>query len=486
MGLELPPELAGVLNLVGLDWPRVNEDELVRLADGLRGVASAIDSVQMDADKALTALREVYHGTSADRLAELWGTVSKYSGLVVEACGVAANALNAAALVIEGCKGATVVQLVATQGELVASSLIGPEGTAAVVAAGRQILSTVLEEAVSALGQALAQPVADLVETVVKQLLPAGGPGPAGSVGAGFGIDLAQLASCALELRGHADDIDSHGSSFRTVVEGLDLGNPGDAFGRLVIAAAEQIATTIGVEVVKRLLGSFRGTAEGMDKVAQNLTEKEDSHARQIHGILAGQDSPTVSKSLQLAGVAGDTAAYGTHGASPVTTGGAHPGPHHADAAGLLVVGGGGGGGGTVRVGPPGPYAPDRPVGDTAPQQARASASGPHPAGPHGTGQVPPRSDAGFGAHPQGAEHGPLDRRPAAQTPGMPGAAPYGQADGGPHQGDPGSHGAAGRARDAAAQANGASRPSRDALDEDTVGLPDAHALDTRRHTADA
>ncbi|WP_431676305.1 hypothetical protein [Kitasatospora sp. KL5] len=481
MALELPPELAVVLDLLGLDWPRADEDELVRLADGLRGVASAIDSVQMAADKAVTALGEVYHGASADRLAELWGTVSKYSGLVVEACGVAANALNAAALVIEGCKGAAVVQLVATQGELAASALIGPEGSAAVVAVGRQILSALLEEAMSALAQALAQPVADLVETVVRQLVPGGGPGPAGGAGAGFGVDLAQLASCALELRRHADDIDSHGSSFRQVVEGLDVGAPGDAFGRLVIAAAEQIATTIGVEVLERLLGWFRGTADRMDQVAQNLTENEDSHTRQMHGILSGQESPSSSRPLQLAGGAGDTAAGSAHRAGPAATGGAHPGPHHADAAGLLV----GGRASTGRT--PGPYAADRPVGDrpvgdrpvgdagragVPPQQPRALAGGPHPAAPHhGTGQVPPRSEAGSGAGHRGDGPGPLDRGPAVQTPGMPGPAPHGQAGGGPHQGGPGGQGAAGQVRDAAAQPNGAPRPRRDAPAEDPFEL---------------
>jgi len=473
MALELPPELAAVLDLLGLDWPQVNEDELVRLADGLRGLASAIDSVQMTADKALTALGEVYHGASADKLAELWGTVSKYSGLVVEACGVAANALNAAALVIEGCKGATVVQLVATQGELAASSLIGPEGSAAVVAVGRQILSTILEQAVSALGQALAQPVADLVETVLKQLVPGDGPGPAGAPGAGFGVDLAQLASCALELRRHADDIDSHGSSFRQVVEGLDVGIPGDAFGRLVIAAAEQIATSIGVEVLKRLLGSFRGTADGMDQVAQNLTENEDSHTRKMHGIVSGQESPSSSRPLQLAGGAGDTAAGRPHHAGAAATDGVHPGPHHAGAAGLLV----GGGASTGRA--PGPFAPDKPVADTGragvpPQQPRALASGPHPAAPHhGTGQVPPRNDPGFGSGHRGTEPGPLDRGPAVQTPGVPSPAPYGQAGGGLHQGGPGGpggQGAAGQVRDAvSAQPNGAPRPRQDAPAEDPV-----------------
>lgn len=256
MALELPPGLDTVLNILGVDWPQANEDEVVRLADELRKLASTIDSVQMAADKALTTLREAYHGDSADKLAELWGTISKYSRMVVDACGATATALNAAALVIEGCKGATLTQLVLTQGELAAASATGPWSTAAIIAAGKQIVSSILEEAVSALGQALAQPVGDLVETVVKDLT-AGVSGPSNSPG--FGVDLEKLASCAVELRRHADDIDSHGNSFRQIVEGLDVGRPGDMFGKLVIAAAEQIATSIGMEVLKRLLGSFRG-----------------------------------------------------------------------------------------------------------------------------------------------------------------------------------------------------------------------------------
>ncbi|MFJ1703849.1 hypothetical protein [Kitasatospora sp. NPDC088346] len=262
MAVELPPELGAVLGLLGLAWPQVDEDEVVRLADELRKLASTLDSVQMDADRALTVLKEAYHGASADRLTEMWGTVSTYSRLVVEACGAAATALNAAALVVEGCKAATIVQLVTTQGELAAASVTGPWSTAGIVAVARQIASTILEEAVSALGQALAQPVGDLVEAVAGGLA-AGGSGS--SQGSGFGVDLEQLASCALQLRRHADGIDAHGDSFRRIVDGLDVGRPGDALGRLVLAAVEQIAVTVGTEVLRRLLGCFRGTADRMD-----------------------------------------------------------------------------------------------------------------------------------------------------------------------------------------------------------------------------
>ncbi|MER8184912.1 hypothetical protein [Kitasatospora sp. NPDC094015] len=426
MALELPPELAGVLGLLGLEWPQVDEDEVVRLADELRKLALTLDSVQMDADKALTALQEAYHGASADRLAEVWGSVSGYSRLVVEACGVAANALNAAALVIEGCKAATLAQLIVTQGELAAATATGPWSTAAIVAAAEQIASTILDEAVSALGQALAQPVGDLVEAVVGGLI---GGGPGSSQSTGFGVDLEQLASCAAQLRKHADGIDAHGSSFRRILEGLDLARPGDALGRLLLAAAEQIAVAVGTEVLERLLGCFRGTADRMDQVARNLTENEDAHSREMQGILTAPASPSGAGPLKLAGGVGG--GFGTtHHAGRRTT---EDGPDLVTAA--AAPSGGGPLPSTVaqpvarspRAGrPAGPYAPDRhavsaeraTVG-TTPQSRTAAAGEPQQAFGHQGGQAPARTGSGSAGGHSTAAPGPYGRSRLARQQGQ-------------------------------------------------------------------
>ncbi|MGK4585427.1 hypothetical protein [Kitasatospora sp. HPMI-4] len=451
MALELPPELGAVLNLLGLDWPQANEDEVNRLADELRKLASTLDSVQMDANKALTVLKELYHGASADKLAEFWGTVSKYSGMVVEACGATAAALNAAALVIEGCKTATVTQLVATQGEMAAASATGPWSSAAIIAAGKQIISSILEGAVSALGHALAQPVADLVETVVKEVT-GGGSGPSNSPG--FGVNLDQLASCALDLRGHADDIDSQGSSFRRIVDGLDVGQPGDAFGKLVIAAAEQIATIVGEEVLKRLLGSFRGTADGMDQVARNLTENEDAHTQQMHTFLTGQNSPSSLSPLQLAGGVGDVTTGDPQHVGLPTGDGPRPGLDHAGTgAGGALAGAVGflakSNAKTIRASLP--LASNQPTAEadhagTLPRQAQAA--GPRPVfAPPGIDQVPSGNDSRLVDGHQSTEPSGLGRQPATQTPGMVNAVPYGRTGGAQNRGQ----GVAGQVREAAA-----------------------------------
>ncbi|MFE9426099.1 WXG100 family type VII secretion target [Kitasatospora sp. NPDC006697] len=321
MALDLPPELEPVLALLGIEWPQVDEDEVTRFADELSKLASALDSVQMSADKAVSTLREAYHGSSADQFAELWTGISTFSGLVVEVCGTLATALHAGALVISAAKAASIAQLVTTQGELVAAAPTGPVGEAMVIAIGQQLLAALLDQASTALGQALAKPVGDAVEGLVKTVI---GGGPARPVGSGFGVDLSVLATCASTLLGHAEDIDSYGSSFRTVIAGLDLGNPADAFGQIATAVGEKVGTVVGIEVVRRLLDSFQGTATGLTQVAANLATHEDIHTQQLTGILAslGNSAPlsalTPLAPLNLASISPDLLARTTGSLLPV------------------------------------------------------------------------------------------------------------------------------------------------------------------------
>ncbi|GAA2747257.1 hypothetical protein GCM10010440_42320 [Kitasatospora cinereorecta] len=308
MAVELPSELQFVLNLLGIHWPQANEDELNKLADQLKKLASAIDSTQMAGDKALKTLGEVYHGDAADKLAEMWSGYAKYSGIVVEACETAAKVLNAAAVVIEVCKGQTIVQLVNIQAQLAASSATFGISTAAVIAMGREIISKILDAAVGQLGQMIARPIADLVDSAVKQVT---GTAPASSSGQGFGLDMAAMAACAAELRRHGDDIDAHGNSFRRIVDSLDVGNPSDMFGKIAVEAAKQIAQAVGQEILNRLLGNYRGTADKMDTVLHRLGDQEDSHLREMNAIGSHTASPL--SPLKLAGGVAATAAAG-HG----------------------------------------------------------------------------------------------------------------------------------------------------------------------------
>ncbi|KDN87188.1 hypothetical protein [Kitasatospora cheerisanensis] len=234
-------------------------------------------------------LHEVYQGASADRLAELWSTITKYSKVIVEACQTIAKVLRAAALVIEGAKTASIVQLASIQASFAAASSTGPWSSAAVLRLGRELMNQLLSQAVSRLGHTLLQPIEDMIFKTAQQIVPTPSNN---SNGQGFNIDLAQLATCAADLRRGADDIESHGMDFRRIVSGLKLGEGSDPFAKLAIQVAEKILQTIVEDVLKRILGSFRDTAGKMDKLAGNLNENEDSNRMTLNGIASTVANP--------------------------------------------------------------------------------------------------------------------------------------------------------------------------------------------------
>ncbi|RKE17961.1 WXG100 family type VII secretion target [Streptomyces sp. TLI_171] len=303
MAVELPSGLNHILGLLGVRFPSANEDELNQLASQLEKFASALDSAQMTADRALTMLHEVYQGDSADRLAELWSTITKYSKVIVEICQTVAKVLRAAAVAVELAKTQSITQLFSIEAQLAAASSTGPWSTAAVLQMGRMVMNQLLEAAVSKLAQIVTKPIEDMIEKAADKVLPT--PSHA-STGQGFNIDLAQLASCAADLRRGADDIESHGTSFARIVQSLKMGDSGDRFGKIVVEAAQHILRTIAEDVLKRILSSFRETADKMDKLGGNLSDNEDSNRMSLNSIastVANPFSPNSSLNSSLSTV---------------------------------------------------------------------------------------------------------------------------------------------------------------------------------------
>ncbi|MFB7945916.1 WXG100 family type VII secretion target [Kitasatospora phosalacinea] len=287
--MELPSGLNHLIGLLGVRFPGANEDELNQLADQLEKFAGALDNAQMTADKALAMLHEVYQGDSADRLSELWSTITKYSKKITEICHTVAKVLRAAAVVVELAKTQSITQLFSIQAQLAAASSTGPWSAAAVLRLGREIMNQLLEAAVGKLAQAITRPIEDMIVKAAEKVLPT----PANnSNGQGFSIDLAQLAECAAGLRRDADDIETHGTNFKRIVQSLKMGESGDKFGKLVIEAAEKILQTIAEDVLKRILASFRDTADKMDKLAGNLNENEDSNRTVLNSLTSFAANP--------------------------------------------------------------------------------------------------------------------------------------------------------------------------------------------------
>ncbi|MEV4559214.1 hypothetical protein AB0K51_19805 [Kitasatospora sp. NPDC049285] len=462
-----------MLGLLGVRFPGANEDELNHLADQLEKLAAALDSAQMTADKALTTLHQVYQGDSADKLSELWSTITKYSSVIVEACQTVAKVLRAAALVVEIAKTQSITQLFSIQAQLAAASSTGPWSAAAVLRIGREIMNRLLEEAVSRLGQTLMRPIDNLIDTAAQKIAPT----PANnSTGHGFNIDLAQLATCAADIRRNADDIESHGNAFRNTVHGLKLGDSGDPFGKLVIAACEKILETIGQEVLNRILASFRDTAGKMDKMLKNLNENEDSTQLSLNSLGSTMANPFSPNALTAPGGAHGGTGGGSHDAGLASfaalmpklgpVGGQLTGSHGGqgtDTLGLkdpkLSGAGGSGGGHTGGSGGGGVSAPgggEHVNTALGPRLSMPTALGSSRGG-GSTGR--PHTDLETEAHTSGSPSGsggsgsggPGGRQ--AQAGGMVGPMPMGGAMGGMHGGGGGGggHAGSGAVRNAAA-----------------------------------
>ncbi len=86
-----------------------------------------------------------------------------------------------------------------------------------------------------------------------------------------------------------------------------------------------------GTEVIKRVLSSFRDTADGMDQVTRNLTANEDSHTQQLNGLLADRSSGPAPKQLQLASYTGSSPARAEQNGNPGAVDGLHPELDHVE-----------------------------------------------------------------------------------------------------------------------------------------------------------
>ncbi|MFG2821857.1 hypothetical protein ACGFX4_20805 [Kitasatospora sp. NPDC048365] len=155
MGVVLPDELAWVLDLIGINWPNVDEDEYREMADELRDLASTLNA---DRDLIANAAQEflgINQGAGADAFQAHWDKVAgTHMPQVAQALGVFAIGLDGAALVISGAKIAAIVQLGIMAAEVIAAQAAAPftfglseAGALGATQATRIIVKRLLKEA---------------------------------------------------------------------------------------------------------------------------------------------------------------------------------------------------------------------------------------------------------------------------------------------------------------------------------------------------
>jgi len=183
MSIELPQEIVWVLNLLGLPWPAVDEDELRACANHLRDFASALSDTHDGASAEIRALSANYSSPSYDILAQRWATfTTKHVPEVVDACHAFGTALDVGAGAVETAKGVIIGALVAMAGEIAADQGAAvftfgiSEGLIPGIIAGtRQIVKAALDQLeqqlLSEVLQAALGPLEDKVASAVQNMV---------------------------------------------------------------------------------------------------------------------------------------------------------------------------------------------------------------------------------------------------------------------------------------------------------------------------
>ncbi|MFD0329206.1 hypothetical protein ACFQZC_16050 [Streptacidiphilus monticola] len=73
MAIELPGELVWVINLIGVNWPQVNEDKVREFAGHVREFGRSVDATHQAAGETIRQLGEHYQADSYEQLVAAWG-----------------------------------------------------------------------------------------------------------------------------------------------------------------------------------------------------------------------------------------------------------------------------------------------------------------------------------------------------------------------------------------------------------------------------
>ncbi|WP_371496742.1 hypothetical protein OG871_12075 [Kitasatospora sp. NBC_00374] len=242
MAIELPGELIWVMDLLGLNWPEVNEDSVREYADHVRQFATNIDGTHAAATATIRAMADAYQASSYQQLADTWTRMSAdHMDDLVQVCNASAIALEVAADVIIAAKLAVITQLGIMAAELAAAAAtavvtLGASAAAeaALAEVQRRIVKEIIQEAEDqVIGMLVERAVAPLEEAVTRaltglvfkgvQAAVGAAAGGGGGAGEGFQIDPERMLAHAAELQRHAEDVVGHAQTFAGATSGVSF-----------------------------------------------------------------------------------------------------------------------------------------------------------------------------------------------------------------------------------------------------------------------
>ncbi|MFE7744978.1 hypothetical protein [Nocardia sp. NPDC057455] len=234
MAIDIPSEVALFLNICGVPYPDINEDDVRALAEHVRTFAAQVQDTHDSATGVIDQMGAFYSGESYQQLVATWATMSStHMRQLGSACEVVGQALEVAATVITAVKVAVLAELAAlavAYASIMVTPPLAPSAPLVVAAARRlceqmsqyligYIIAEVIGKAIEPLEQAIDDMVKGIVYDATRDALdiPSSGKPPP------LRIDPDAVQHFAKVLDDHADDIMRHAATFAENVSTLDF-----------------------------------------------------------------------------------------------------------------------------------------------------------------------------------------------------------------------------------------------------------------------
>ncbi|MFC5253512.1 RHS repeat-associated core domain-containing protein [Streptomyces nigrescens] len=236
MGVVLPGWADELLDLIGVSWPNVDEDDYREMANAMREFADDIDEGANEAHSAIQGLVGSAGGSLAvEALNAHWGKINGKHLKGLADCGrMAGTAMDGVAVLIEGAKIGALVQLGILAAEVIAAQVAAPFtlglselGALGATQATRLILKRLFKEVCQQVAEQVVSialtPVEEALGAMVGDLVVQLG---ANALGVQDGVDLGHAAQAGKEglKQGVHDAKDSAESAANTPMGLLSAG----------------------------------------------------------------------------------------------------------------------------------------------------------------------------------------------------------------------------------------------------------------------
>ena len=229
---DLPGPVVTFLNVIGVPWPYLNEDDVRHFATMVRQFGQSVQQTHQDATETIGNFAQAYQGAATQRMQAGWAQLSeRHVQELVEGCAILADALDVGAEVIVAQKLEAIAELVAMaatfvadQAAAVATLGLAEAAVPVIIEAGKALLETlkqqIIQYIVGEIIEAAAKPLFAKIEAAVSGLDWAQTSSDGGTV-EGFSIDHEAAGAHLRALSGHAETFRGHAQTLHSGLEGL-------------------------------------------------------------------------------------------------------------------------------------------------------------------------------------------------------------------------------------------------------------------------